>query len=456
MFTVVDVNGLNGSLSWGMNQHGGELMYRTGLYDLGRVIVNANAKLWGADWDDHIDTTSGHAWESWYKDDRNADVVVAVPPCSGFSLLTGKGLARGTGNAVNASIDHPMNECMWSSARYAARHAPEVYVFESVTGAYSRGRDMMFELRSQIEEISGERYTLTHWLHDCAVLGAPTSRQRYMFICTKGDRPFAVTPWEEYAAEHVTTMADAIGDLESLPTMIGEQRIKRPAQAGPFGRSLHRVDGRVDGHWNATDDRAARGLTPPKWHRTVSSICDELAAGGFPWREGQTEPDALRTLYQTRGDSVHRQIQGDKRTDRFVSNDWNMGSYFATRAVWNAGCGVISGSGGDSFVHPHLDRLLTHRECARIQGWPDEVLIDFDKAFGKEKITAVWGKAVTPVVAKHAAQEISEWLRRETNDKNIGELIGEDEYLIDDLEPSRRLRRDNQLRRKAAAALETV
>ena len=450
-FTVVDVNGLNGSLSWGMNQHGGKLLQRTGYLNLGQAIVKANASLWGDGWVDTIDPSLPHEWEKWELGEL-ADVVVAVPPCSGFSLLTGKGLSRGTGNAVNAGAAHPMNDCMWSSARYAARHAPQVYVFESVTGAYRRGYEVMQGLHAEIERITGERYTLTHWLHDCAVLGSPTSRQRYMFVCVKGDVPFGVTPVDEYAATELTTTRDAIGDLGLMATGRGLRRIPKPALAGQFGRDRQRADFMVDGHFNNTDLRAEKGLPPPKWHAQVRDIAATLKAAGGSWREGQTEPDALRALYQTAGMEPLIAIEGEKRAGKFVQNDFNLGAYFATRLIWDAPCGVISGSGGDSFIHPEQDRLLTLRECARIQGWPDELVIEFDqKVFGKEHITAVWGKAVTPPVADHAAGEIAEWLEHPVAPgKTIGEKIGDREYLIDDLGPSRVLRKmASDLRRKA-------
>jgi site-specific DNA-cytosine methylase len=344
---------------------------------------------------------------------------------------------------------------MWESARYAARHAPQVYVFESVTGAYRRGHDVMLGLRSEIERITGRHYTLTHWLHDCAVLGSPTSRQRYMFVAVQGDTPFCVTPVEEYAVKELTTTRDAIGDLSSMDTGVGLRPIPYPTLAGVFGRRLHRKDKMVDGHYNNTDLRRDRGLAPPKWHHQVDQIAKTLQAHGSNWRQGQSEPDALRCLYQAAGLDPLVAIEGEKRAGKFVQNDFNLGAYFACRLIWDAPCGVISGSGGDSFVHPEHDRLLTHRECARIQGWPDELVIEFDsKKFGKEHLGAVWGKAVTPVVARHAAQEIAAWLEQPAMiGKNAGTLIGDREYLIDDLEPSRFLRRmSSDLRRRTLAA----
>jgi len=182
-FTFYDVNGLNGGLSFGFVKAGFEMRARAGYFGLGRHIVNANAHLWGPKWDDMIMESMGSDdWETWPMGGGKVDAVVGVPPCAGFSNLTGKGYAA---SGAKPGPLHPANQCMWATVRYAARLHPRVVMFESVTGAYRQGRELMQMLRSELERITGVDYTLSHWLHDGAVLGAPTSRQRYLFVATR-------------------------------------------------------------------------------------------------------------------------------------------------------------------------------------------------------------------------------------------------------------------------------
>lgn len=452
--TVVDVNGLSGALSYGMVQEGHRLLARTGYLGLGRHIVRANAGMWGGDsWEDAIDESATHDWESWWLDEK-ADVVVAVPPCSGFSVLTGKGTGAGSGASVTAAANHPSNDCMWSSARYAARHAPLAYVFESVTGAYTRGRSVMQGLHSELERISGYRYTLTHWLHDTVTLGAPTSRQRYMFVAVRGDVPFKVTPIEEYAVSKITTMRDALHDLAMTPVRVGEQKIARHAEPGSYAEAMRRPDGLVDGHYSHAQWKVENGKPLGKWHRELNDTMQTLKDHGSSWPQGASLPAMMERMTQLTGGGpeIMMQIFDEKHGRRLYENGFNMGAYFPQREVWDALCSVIAGDGPEGHIHPIAPRVLTYRECARVQGWPDELRIDYDqKLFGKEKIAAVWGKAVTVPVARHLASELTQFLAGQNQEGKVaGEKIGEREWVIDDLNASRMMRRVNRDIKKRA------
>jgi site-specific DNA-cytosine methylase len=437
---IVDVNGLNGALALGVVKAGAKLSARTGYLTLGQPIINANSHLWGDDWVDDLMPEEAHNWEAWPVR-SSADIVTAVPPCSGFSVLTGKaGAGKGAGAAAQRNADHPMNDCMWSSARYAARHSPDVFMFESVTGAFKIGRGLMQNLRDELEKISGERYTLTHWLHDGCVMGAPTSRQRYMFVAVKGDAPFAVTPVDDYAVENFTPMWEAVRDLEGLKIQMPDQPLVNAKRAGDWGRARHRADGAVDGLWFYT------GL----WTRRILGTVTALRDHGNIWPEGGGQSNAMRKLYQIGGEvQLSQVLENPDLAKRFIDNDFNFGPYAASREVRKAMNTLIAGGGTGNHIHPTEDRFLTYRELARVQGWPDDLRIDFDTSvYGKEKLESVWGKAVGCLVGEHAGSEAVDWVNGNTAGKMSGELIGDREWLIDDLDHSRRLRRENSRTKK--------
>jgi hypothetical protein len=115
---------------------------------------------------------------------------------------------------------------------------------------------------------------------------------------------------------------------------------------------------------------------------------------------------------------------------------------------------LIAGGGTGGHFHPTENRLMTYRELARVQGWSDDLRIDFDTTvYGKESLDAVWGKAVGCLVAEHAGREAVDWLDEKRAGRTSGELIGDREYLIDELDHSRRLRRENQAEKKRVRAL---
>jgi site-specific DNA-cytosine methylase len=442
-FTVVDVNGLNGALALGAVNAGGRLLYRTGYLNLGQKLIARNASMWGPDWEDLIDVKGKGTPASWPLPEK-ADVVVAVPPCSGFSVMTGKGgPGAGTGSAQQRSASHPSNDCMWDSARYVARHAPEVYLFESVTGAFKIGRELMLALRDEIERISGEKYTLTHWLHDGCVMGAPTSRQRYMFVITRddpvaGSRPFEVTPADEYAVENFTTVWDAIGDLENLITpQMEDQPVPTPGAGGDWAHARQRADGLVDG---------AAYYSGPTWSARIYKTFEVATRLGVPWANGSGQGQALGMIYQVGGRDALIEVGGPDFADRMIKVGFSLGPYSSRRECPDAMHNLIAGGGTGGHIHPTRDRFMTYRELARIQGWPDELRIDIDKKiYGKENIEAVWGKAVGCLVANHAGSEVAEFLANDPHGgtKTSGELIGDREWLIDELEHSRRLRRES-------------
>jgi site-specific DNA-cytosine methylase len=434
--TVCDVNGLNGGLFYGFIHAGFEPTSRAGYLALGRSLINANRHLFPGDWvDDITPALAGEGdWRDWPLH-RASRVVVAVPPCSGFSGMTGLGGAMGAGRP---SVDHKSNACMWKTARYASRHRPDVYLFESVTGAYKIGRPLMQQLRAEMETLTGEPYTLTHWLHDGLAFGAPTSRQRALFVMCRGDVPFAAPPLE--VVDRITTLGEAIGDLEGLELKTGEQPLVRvPGVSGEWAKERRRDDGLVDGHW------VERSI----WLTRTLNTLEMAEAMGDPWPQGEAITTMMRRVWEELGrDGMVQLMCGEKSADTVIRREFNFGAFAGGREAYDGACALITGGGAISHVHPVETRTMTYRELARVQGWPDSLSIDFDTArYGVDDVKACWGKAVTPLVGRHTGDAVYEWLRDRdgggdgTGDgRTRGELIGEREWLVDDLPASRHLR----------------
>src|SRR5512144_3418600 len=52
---------------------------------------------------------------------KDAEVIAANPPCSGFSVMT---------DQKHRGMDAKVNECMWALSDYAARTKPQIVVME--------------------------------------------------------------------------------------------------------------------------------------------------------------------------------------------------------------------------------------------------------------------------------------------------------------------------------------
>ncbi|NDF98573.1 MAG: hypothetical protein EB101_06555, partial [Chitinophagia bacterium] len=91
-------------------------------------------------------------------------------------------------------------------------------------------------------------------------------------------------------------------------------------------------------------------------------------------------------------------------------------------------CNVLTGSALDHVIHPTQPRLITHRECARMQGLPDDWEIETSKEYSA--LAATWGKAVPVQAAAWVASALKDSLEGNTPD-GIAEKIGDREFLID-------------------------
>lgn len=434
-FTFVDVNGLGGGLSLGLSQAGGELLWRTGSLALGQKMVWANRALFNESWDDVIDKKADGApekWETFYLKPGELDLVAAVPPCSGFSGLTGMGAAMGKTEKANA--DHKSNGCMIDTIAYAGRLAPRMVAFESVTGAYKQGRPLMQRLRADLEKATGHEYFLTHVLHNGLALGAPANRKRYLFVATRG-RPFALT--HEPLVTQVTTVGDAIADLELQVPIAGWQQYRQSATSDYALRLRGHGEG-TDGCWH----RRSTG-----WQKATLGTLAACDRAGIEWRQGEYMKDVLARLHTedlkavqgVHSGLVDMALPQQGMADRLRGREFNMGAFDIVR--WNyAKTGrVVTGGGPMYTVHPVMDRNLHYRELARVMGYPDAWTIDGPEVAG-EKLDAVWGKNVHVAVGRWFGQNVAAWMQ-ETEGRE-GELVGDREYLIDDLDHGRRLMRE--------------
>ena len=426
----VDVNGLAGGLSLGVARAGGQLVMRTGYLELGAKIVRANAQLFdGGDgaWDDAIMKTDDHmAWP--VPDDTK--VVMAVPPCSGFSALTGLGAAHGKVERVK--VDHKSNDCMWHTIRYAARLKPEVVVFESVTGAYKVGRPLMQGLRDELERLTGLKYWLTHVLHDGVSLGGPATRKRYLFIASVHG-PFAVAPSDEVTA--ATTMEEIIGDLQGLENRPGLQPYVCEAETGWQTRARHGVT-EVDGMWAKTTNA---------WCRRTAAVLARARAEKIDWLQGEEMADVLRRFDQKDVVDGHTRVTdvcGQEMGDRLRGREFAFGPFSIRRWQMNRPGYVVTGGGPMYSVHPTEDRVLAYRELARIMGYPDEFRIDLEAVRG-EKLDAIWGKNVSVLVGEWVGKQTMAHLGGDVEGRETGMVLadGDRESLIDELDHGRKLMR---------------
>ncbi len=369
-YRAVDVLGFAGGFTLGMVQAGFTLVGKRELKGgFGVANCERNRHLLGHGW-----TTDVGEPESWTIPAGGTDVVFGNPPCSGFSVMSAKTF-RGA--------DSKINHCMWAFADYVVRAMPLIAVFESVQQAYSSedGRDLMRRLRLYVEEKTGLRWDLYHVRHNAYSVGGAAQRRRYFWVVSR--LPFGVE------VPHLTVLPvlnDVIGDLAGLPLTWQSQPYRAPAH--PWAEDLLSPDGTVDGHMN---------LRSPLTYR----IYDLIA--GVGWQPGESIATVVRRHYDTHGRLPDSWAGSEAR---IVDRNFAMG--FTTPTRWNGNnhARVITGGALQMVIHPWLDRMITHREAARILGFPDNWNIL--PLRGVSGLHMTWGKGISV----QCGRWIGDWVRR--------------------------------------------
>lgn len=410
MVSFVEAVGFGGAFALGATQAGLEMVGKVERPDgFGASNSVSNRHLLGEEWELQIDREGdGSGW-----DEIPCEVVLGNPPCSGFSLLTQTKGFRG--------VNSPINKHMWALLRYAARVKPLVVMFESVQGAYFQGSELMHALHAELEEMTGSTWYLTHVLHNNLSLGGCAMRRRYFWVASRV--PFGV---ERMKLQYVPTADDALHDLEPL----ADTWLPQPYRSPPtrWSRALRAPDGLVDGHVTTPTPNFARA----KWiadnlggwpeGAPLEDLCREhyKRFGCLPGEKGRERHDPrLGYQYMVRDkqapDGVEQHIT---REQHLLRREFSMGPTQLNRWRANRHAYVITGGALTEYVHPHVLRTFTHREAARIQGFPDAWKISPQR--WDAKLPAVWGKGV-PV---HSGKWIAHWVK-ESIEGRPGSVTGD-------------------------------
>lgn len=366
-----------GGLDLGFKQAGADLQTKVELKGgFGSLNVIENYSLVGSGW-----KYAQGAWDELIVPEDGADVVYGCPPCSGFSLASTPGF-RG--------VNSPVNSCMHVLVAYAAR-VPEarVLVMESVQQAFWLGRPLMLTLREAMEERTGKRWLLTHVLHGAWESGNAARRNRYFMVLSLAeDGPFEVRTHVR-SPEEPATLRDAIGDLEDVPIGWG---IAQTLEAGAEGHVAH--------------------LTP-----FSIKMSEMLSDPDVAWVEGEYLCQVMTRYYDKFG--TFHGVMKDKEAkflarDRLPNGDltgFGFASSQPCRWRMDAPARVITGSSTITALHPTRPSALTHRECARIMGYPDEWVINASLMAGAP-VWLWWGKQVTVDCGRWIGQNVSRHLDR--------------------------------------------
>ena len=315
--------------------------------------------------------------------DRELALIVGGPPCQGFSW------------AGRQRADDRRNDEIVCFAQTVLSLRPMAFVMENVRGILSHGAAELDAARLAL----ADSYSVAEpQLLGAVDYGVPQARERMFLIGVRRDIDVLlepVTPLDEACP----TVSEAIGDLPAaVPGAEGDAR-GIPFTTEPESQFAKELRGRE----RAADDRYGT----PVWD-------ERYCTNAVPPRHGNAVRRRFANVRRGERDPVSRVQRLDPE-----------GVSSTIRA------GTSSEYGGRSAprpIHPFEDRVLTTRECARLQSFPDWYLFHPTKWHGNQQV----GNAVPPRVARAVGRHVGRMLQLDAAMQGCEPGEREDTLIADD------------------------
>lgn len=279
---------------------------------------------------------------------RGSQVVIGGPPCQGFSQKGKRDI-----------FDDPRNYLFMQFFEVVNYVKPKYFVLENVPNILtSNGGSFKKEIYNLFKKIG---YALTSEVLNASEFGVPQFRRRAIIIGKNGDKPVTLS----FAATKKISAWEAISDLAFLDSGEGEEKMQYEMEPKTeFQRKL-------------------RGDTMFLWNHKAT-------------KHSKLAVERMRLVPENGG---RNDLPKEHLTKSIYSGTWgrikkNEPSVTITTRFDTPSSG--------RFTHPTLDRAITIREAARLQGFPDDFIFYGSKS---SKMMQV-GNAVPPILAKAIANLI--------------------------------------------------
>lgn len=273
--------------------------------------------------------------------DRSIDVIIAGPPCQGFSLTGPR------------NFDDPRNKLYLAVLEMVRQYQPKGFIIENVPGMAT-----MYE--GQVKEEVLRRFKEMGYNVECKILcaadyGVPQMRKRLVFMGVRADIGIPQFPDPVLTPESYVTCRDALSDLPSREHELGIDEDVYTCEPQTDYQRLMRGDCTVLRNHIATA------------HKQFVKDTIALVPEGGNWRD----------LPEGVGES------------RKFHEAW-------TRYDGNKPSRTID-TGHRNHFHYKYNRVPTIRENARLQSFPDDFVFTGTKTQQNRQV----GNAVPPLLGYH-------------------------------------------------------
>ncbi|MEX2978748.1 DNA cytosine methyltransferase [Serratia fonticola] len=304
---------------------------------------------------------SKEAWK-FILGDKEIDGVIGGPPCQGFSRMGKK------------DKDDPRNSLIFHFYRHINIIRPKFFVMENVEGILDKeSRDSLF---SALDLVSNDYQIVGPIVIDASSYGAPTIRKRVIVIGYRADCVDKIDVSDLspsfFGKRHF--VKDAISDLPSPIAQVKDIDNYGWAKYPKNKKSI------LSEYAKKMRAPAPEGLG---WVISNNNIKNKTISGNFATLHTKVVIERYSKVKQGHVDDI----------SRFLRLDWN-----GLCPTLRAGTGSDKGSFQAARpIHPDEPRVITVREAARLQGFPDWFSFHHTKWHSFRMI----GNSVSPIVSEY-------------------------------------------------------
>jgi DNA (cytosine-5)-methyltransferase 1 len=432
--TVVSLFCGCGGLDLGFHEQGFDIVYAADIDPAAIAVYRRNI-----DNNAHVKDVSSSDFHADLRQLPAIDVVLGGFPCQGFSKAGPK------------RHGDERNFLYLEMKSAVATLRPRIFIAENVDGLSQNFGGSY--LRAIVEDFSAVGYRVEWKVIDAVTFGVPQHRRRILFVGVREDQTNFVWPTARYA----------------LPQRNGESRLEHPtmdlfaAQSSEQGQLSPRTirDAIAD---LPTIGNAPDHVVTNKWPTSYVSVFSAIGAGQklcnvrhadssiYTWdipdlfgevSESQRfiletiakhrrhkkygdipngNPIPLNEIASLMGQATVSRLDIDKLLKlgyvKEMEGGYDLkGAMFCSglfkRPLWDAPSPTVLTNFHNPryFLHPEANRPFSLRECARLQGFPDDFLITAGQnAVGLEDGYRLIGNAVPPPVGRSLAGAVTEFL----------------------------------------------
>lgn len=281
---------------------------------------------------------------------RSIDLIIAGPPCQGFSLTGPR------------KFDDERNKLYLAVFTAVQELNPKAFVIENVNGmATLYNGQIKDEIVRRFEALG---YTVSYKVVCAADYGVPQARKRLVFVGIKPEFGKFAFPAPVVDEAHYVTCREALDDLPSLETDLGKEESEYNKPPRTDYQKLMRGDCKVLHNHVAT-----------KHTDYVKSVIAQVPEGGN-----------------------YKNLPEGVGASRKFHEAW-------TRYDGNKPSRTID-TGHRNHFHYEYNRVPTIRENARLQSFPDDFVFFGTKTQQNRQV----GNAVPPLLGYHLGLEIKRYI----------------------------------------------